>query len=130
MIRDFLVWNWPFAIAALLMAITALVHLFAGGKEAARPLLKSEGLSQQAIMTLYVAWHMVTVGLFASSLVFLAVALRPEWLAIGWAAGIMIGIWGLVSIVQTIAFKLPILMVPQWMVCLPVAALALWGSMG
>jgi glucan phosphoethanolaminetransferase (alkaline phosphatase superfamily) len=125
-----IVWNWPFAAAAGLMAAVFLLHLFAGGREAVRPLLDAESLPKQARMTLYYAWHLVSAGLLAAALVFLAAALRPEWIAIGWAAGLMVAVFALVSIVQTVLMRLPITMVPQWIFFAPIAALAIWGSMG
>lgn len=127
-VMDFIIWNWPFAVAAVLTFVIFGIHLFAGGREAARPLLDATCLDQQARMTLYYAWHVVSAGLLAASLVFLAAALRPEWVAIGWAAGLMMAVFALVSIVQTIAYRLPLTMVPQWMFFVPVAALALWGA--
>lgn len=122
------IWNWPFLAAAVLMGVVALVHIFPGGKEGIKPLMQSEDMDRQAKMTLYYAWHLVTAGLIASTLVFLAAALRPEWVAIGWAAGLMVLVFALVSLVQTIAFRLPLTMVPQWMIFGPIAALALWGA--
>lgn len=89
----------------------------------------AKDLPKQARMTLLFVWHLISAGLLASALVFLAAALRPEWIAIGWAAGLMVAVFALVGIAQTIIMRLPLMMVPQWMIFAPIAALAIWGAM-
>lgn len=126
---DFIVWNWPFAAASFLTFLVFGIHLFAGGREAVKPMLAAEGLSRQAKMTLYYAWHLITVGLLAAALVFLVAALRVEWLPIAWAVGLVMALFAAVSMVQTVLMRLPLTMVPQWMFFGPIAALALWASM-
>ncbi|MDD9910678.1 MAG: hypothetical protein OXR62_13435 [Ahrensia sp.] len=124
---DFIVWNWPFAVASALTLAVFVLHVVAGGREV-RPVLNDQTLGRQARMTLAYAWSLVSAGLLATALVFLAAALRPEWVAIGWAAGLMVAIFAVVSLWQTVANKLPITMVGQWMFFAPIAALALWGA--
>ncbi|MEL6752290.1 MAG: hypothetical protein AAFO70_09435 [Pseudomonadota bacterium] len=126
--QDFIFWNWPFAAASALMFITFLVHVIAGGREAVKPLFADESIPKQAKVTLYYAWHLISAGLFASALVFLAAALRPEWTSIAWAAGLMVAIFALVGVVQTVFMRLPLAMLPQWVVFAPIAALAIWGA--
>ena len=54
--------NKPYLAAALLMALTTLVHIFAGGPENYAPLRASD-LAAIPRATLSVVWHMVTLVL-------------------------------------------------------------------
>ena len=60
-------------VAAGRSAATTLVHIFAGGKSAARPLLDST-LDDEPKYTNYYCWHMVTIIIAAMSACYLASA--------------------------------------------------------
>ena len=122
------VMSWPLLIAAGLMAAITLLHIFGGGREAARPLVADSNLPKNAKMTLFYAWHLVTIALAFMAFVFLAAALRPEFVAIAWAFGWLTALFATFSVLQTLVMRLPFSMLPQWVLFAPVAALVLWGT--
>ncbi len=65
------------AVAALLMALTFFVHVFAGGPEVYTP-LRHAGLS--AVLTAFssVLWHMVSVTLAVLALALAVLSVRPD----------------------------------------------------
>ena len=122
------VMSWPLLIAAGLMAAITLLHIFGGGREAARPMMSDSSLPKNAKMTLFYAWHLVTIALAFMAFVFLAAALRPEFVAIAWAFGWLTALFAAFSVLQTFVMRLPFSMLPQWVLFAPVAALVLWGT--
>lgn len=66
--------SW-FLAAAFAAAVTCLVHLLAGGRFVAGPLLRAEGLGQVARYTAYYCWHLVTIVLAGMTLAFLRAGL-------------------------------------------------------
>lgn len=52
--------NTGFALAALFSLVTFGVHVFVGGRYAARPLLAVEGLEKASRSLNYYTWHMAT----------------------------------------------------------------------
>ncbi|WP_114390170.1 hypothetical protein [Notoacmeibacter marinus] len=121
--------KWPFALAAILMGATFFIHLVAGGRQAVRPLLADSGtMPLDARMTLYYAWHVVSIWLAFATLIFFLAAFRPEFEAIAWANGVMAAAFGILAVVVTVLKRLPAAMLPQWVLFLPVAGLAIWGA--
>ena len=122
------VMSWPLLIAAGLMAAITLLHIFGGGREAARPMMEVDNLSKSAKMTMFYAWHLVTIALAFMAFVYFAAALRPEFVAIAWAFGWLTAFFAVLSVLQTLVMRLPLSMLPQWVLFAPVAALVLWGT--
>ncbi|MFU8865493.1 MAG: hypothetical protein ACNA7O_16395 [Rhodobacterales bacterium] len=56
-----------FSIPAVLAAGIAIIHVVAGGREIARPLLEQHTLPQAVILTHYYCWHMATIALIGLS---------------------------------------------------------------
>ena len=72
--------------AAVLAALIVAVHLFAGGRDVARPLLQSTELDDTVRFTLYYCWHLVSITLVMMFLGFAAAALSSSFAALGLAA--------------------------------------------
>lgn len=118
--------------AAALALLTAGVHLVLGGQDVIDPLLDS-ALQHTAKLTLYGAWHLVTVTLFASAAVLFVGARAPGAAGPRARARLVGWLW--------CAFGLVFLAVaagqgggdafmewPQWILLLPVGLLALSGT--
>ena len=68
---------WLYAASAL-SGFTALLHIFGGGKSAAKPLLESS-MNDEAKYTNYYCWHMVTIIIISLSVCFLLAARNVEF---------------------------------------------------
>ncbi len=119
-------------VAALLAALTAALHIFAGGTDVAAPLLAS-AMEGEPKLTLYATWHMASVAM-ALSAVALVVGSLPRYalaarylvlfISLLWCA--FGGVFLLVALSQPGGgwlFKLP-----QWTLLLPVGGLGLWAT--
>jgi hypothetical protein len=125
--------NRQLSIAGVLAAVTAAVHTIAGTLEVHSPLLGS-ALPDALRLLLYACWHLVTVALCLSAWVLL----RPPQSVSAEAAAVLaraIGIlwmcFGLVFIaVALLLGRTPaaLLMLPQWVLLLPVGWLAYRGA--
>jgi hypothetical protein len=116
------------AASALVAALTFGVHLFAGGAEVARPLLDSADLPRLPRETLYFVWHMVSweLAVLAIALGYCAVydaANRPlVWTLAGLAGGS-----GMLNLGLAAWRRVPLTLLIQWALLLPIAVLALVG---
>ncbi|MFE6199256.1 hypothetical protein [Streptomyces sp. NPDC057838] len=111
-------------------AVTTLVHATAGGRSVVRPLLGST-VAAEPKRTLHVVWHMVTADLLLSSiaLLVLAFAAAPStWLVVFIAAQHLAYATIFLVITLSADWPRPLLQLPQWMLLLPVAVLALLGT--
>lgn len=124
--------NRLLVIAAILAAVTAAVHVLAGGQDVAAPLLASS-MAAAPKLTLYAVWHMVSAvlamsvpALFIGSLPRHARAARYLVLFVSalWCAFGLVFL-GLIALLPERGwlFKLP-----QWILLLPVGLLGLWGG--
>ncbi|MBX2852463.1 MAG: hypothetical protein KTR15_12045 [Phycisphaeraceae bacterium] len=114
---------WLYA-ASLLSVLTLVIHVTAGGRAVARPLLESE-LGPEAKYTNYYCWHLVTIviaacfALPASQAAAIDLARLATVLAAAFAA------WsGLLAILK----RQNALTLPQWMLFLPIAVCGAAGS--
>ena len=114
-------------ISGVLMAGILVLHIFAGGRENVRPLLKSSELPLVARMTLYMAWHMVSAAIGSMAIILLAASFRPEFQSLAFGAVVLSFSFGLVSVGVTLTKRLPVSVLPQWVLFLPVAILAYMG---
>jgi len=111
-------------------AATTLIHATAGGRSIVRPLLGS-AVAAEPKRTLHVVWHMVTADLLLSSLALLALAFTaaPSTALVLFIAAQYLA-YAVVFLIITLAadWPRPLLQLPQWMLLLPVAVLALIGT--
>ena len=113
--------------AAILAFVACLLHLFAGGKVAARPLLADEKFNHIAKYTLWYAWHNVTLMLLGISVMLLIAAFIPQQIALAIAAVLLVASVFLLSLAMIIKFRLKFLQFPQWLLFLPVLGLGIIG---
>lgn len=122
--------NGWFVAAAALSAFACGLHVVAGGREAARPLLAARDLDRFAKFTNYYCWHLVTIVLAAMAVAFgysarLGAATDLALFATGIA--FLFAIWSLVMIAK---FRLPPLRFAQWALFVPIGLLGLAGVLG
>jgi len=121
--------NWLILSSGVLAAVTAVIHVVAGGKDVARPLLKSS-MDDVVKLTLYACWHIVSVSLVLSSLALLAsgVGLVNAPSLVAFISTLWL-LFGVVFVVVTLGVARPrgLLRLPQWILLLPVGFLGLWG---
>jgi hypothetical protein len=115
--------------AGLLALFTAAVHVVAGGRGIASPLLAST-LAEVPRITLYGVWHLVSLVLALSGAALLLAA-RPRALpSARWMVAFIGALWlGFGLVLLAIAALQPgdgwWLKLPQWLLLMPVGALAL-----
>ncbi|MFF7717699.1 hypothetical protein [Streptomyces sp. NPDC007988] len=117
--------GWLLAAGAL-ATVTALIHLVAGGRDVVRPLLSST-LDDEPLRTLHAVWHFATADLFFSGVALATLATRPAPyapLVLFIAAHFLAYAAVFVVITLRADWSRPLLRLPQWMLLLPVAALA------
>ena len=121
--------NWLIVSAGILAGATAFIHVVAGGKDVARPLLASS-IAEEVKLTLYACWHLVSAALFISSLALLAngVGLYDSPETVAFVSSMWL-IFGGVFLVVTLGVAKPrgVFRFPQWALLLPVGLLGLWG---
>lgn len=121
--------DWFVLAAGSLAGITAFIHVIAGGKDVARPLLLSS-VDEEVRFTLYACWHLVSVALFVSSLALLGHGAgfyhSPETVAF---VSVLWLLFGAVFLVVTLGVAKPggLFRFPQWVLLVPVGLLGLCG---
>ncbi|MEO1688429.1 MAG: hypothetical protein AAFU61_11040 [Pseudomonadota bacterium] len=121
--------NEGFLAAAGLSALWTGVHVIAGGRDVAAPLLRAP-LSEAQKFTAYFAWHMASLSLAALAAGFLWAALRPEAAEVGAAATVLSAGYALLGLGMG---RLPagrFRDLPQGWLFVPVAALGALGLFG
>jgi len=111
--------NWLYTASAL-SAITALLHIFGGGKTTAKPLLESS-LNSQAKYTNYYCWHMVTIIIIAMSVCFFLAARNTEYRELGVLSTILSLSFALWSCLLIYIKKQKVFVLPQWVFFFPIA---------
>ncbi|MBR3193500.1 hypothetical protein [Bosea sp. (in: a-proteobacteria)] len=107
--------NLWLALAAVLAAITTLIHVILGGRYVTTPLLATERLHAVPKFTMYYCWHLVTIVLAALALAFglVATGRGSRDLALFATAGAaLFCLWSLGMIGL---FRLRIAHFPQWL---------------
>lgn len=122
--------NWLVVLSGALAATTAAIHIIAGGKEIARPLLAS-GLNEAVKLTMYACWHLVSVALVLSALALLAVGagmVGPSRLMVAFISVLWL-LFGGVFLVVSLGLARPrgLFRFPQWALLFPVGILGLWS---
>lgn len=102
-------------------------HLAAGGPEVVRPLLSSRELPPEVVYTLYLCWHIVTIVLIASLLVYAAAAIDSGFRPYAFAATVIAGAVSLLSFVVVVWKRQKHREMPQWAVFLLLALAGMWA---
>ncbi|WP_031079765.1 hypothetical protein [Streptomyces sp. NRRL S-118] len=122
--------GWLLAAGGI-AAATTVIHVAAGGRSIVRPLLTGP-LPAEPKRTLHAVWHLVTADLVFSSVVLLALAFAaaPSTALVLFIAAQYVA-YAVVFLIITLAADRPrpLLQLPQWMLLLPVGALALIGTL-
>lgn len=116
---------WLYA-ASLLSGITALLHIFGGGKTTAEPLLKSS-LGDRAKYTNYYCWHMVTIILIAMAVCFFLAARYVEYRELGILSTALSLAFALWSCLLIYSKKQKLFVLPQWVFFFPIAITGVVG---
>lgn len=123
--------NKILATTSALAAFTAALHTFGGTPEIQTPLLQAP-LAPNISLLLYACWHLVTVALTLSAIA-LFIAAKPKHEVQSHYMALFISVmwigFGLAFVVVDIVFSgLPMLLVlPQWVLLIPIGLLGLWG---
>ncbi len=124
--------RWLVAAGALAV-LTAAVHTVVGTQEIQTPLLTS-AIPRPVALLLYACWHLVSVSLCLSAWVLVrptAHGGRMAYATLARAVGVLWVAFGLVFVVVALVIgdgPSDLLTLPQWVLLLPVGALALFGS--
>ena len=113
-------------IAAALSVITLLVHIFAGGKSVAKPLLES-ALDNEAKFASYYCWHLVTIVIAFMATCFALSASNITSLELAISASVLAFLFTCWSISLTVLKKQHVMTLPQWILFLPIT---LAGTLG
>jgi hypothetical protein len=124
--------NKTLLITALLATFTAILHTIGGTLEIEKPLLTSS-LSPEISLLLLACWHLVSATLCLSSIAYFFAAknshpneyrLITQFISTLWIS------FGLVFVVIDLAYAGPqmLLILPQWILLIPIGALGLWGA--
>jgi hypothetical protein len=118
--------DW-FLGAAGLSAFTFVLHVVAGGRETAGPLLESTELGRIAKYTSYYCWHLVTISIASIAAAFLFAA-QPggNFSLAAFATGLSFA-FAVLNIAIAARFGLPFWEFGQWVLFLGIALLGLAG---
>ncbi|MEU9420661.1 hypothetical protein [Streptomyces sp. NPDC048272] len=123
--------GWLLAAGITALGVAA-VHIVGGHRDVVRPLL-SCGLADEPKRVLHAVWHMVSVDLVLSGLALLYLALTGGTAGTGlvaWFVAAHFIAYAAAFLVVTLSvdWPRPLLRLPQWILLLPVAALAAAGA--
>jgi hypothetical protein len=118
--------NLWFMTAGVLSIICVSLHIFLGGRLAARPLLDSNDLGRTAKYTNYYCWHLVTISIAVMGVMFFWAGLGAAW-ELALVASILAGLFSLWSIGIVIINKGRLWVFPQWALFAPIVVLGFKG---
>lgn len=112
--------------ASVLSAITALIHIFGGGKTVAQPLLESS-MNDEAKYTNYYCWHMVTIIIVAMAMCFFLAAHNVEFRELAVLSSALSFVFALWSCMLIYMKKQKPFGLPQWLLFFPIAITGVIG---
>ncbi|MCX5071014.1 hypothetical protein OHA84_36410 [Streptomyces sp. NBC_00513] len=123
--------GWLLAAGITALGVAA-VHVVGGHRDVVRPLLSS-WLADEPKRVLHAVWHMVSADLVLSGLALLYLALTDgtaETGLLAWfvAAHFIAYAAAFLAVTLSVDWPRPLLRLPQWILLLPVAALAAAGA--
>ena len=124
---DFAQVNIYFAVAAVLSFLTTLIHLFAGGREIAVPLLESRDIQPVPKYTMYYAWHLVTIMLFVMAVTFGHSAIDQTQTVLAFYTTMLAISFMLLSLGFVVWKKQKFWQMPQWFLFLVIAIFGVAG---
>lgn len=110
-----------FLTAAGLSFLAALIHLIAGGKEVARPLLSSVDMGTIPRLTAYYCWHVTTIVLLAITASFAWLTFHPQETGLAVLSVFLVSSFTLLSVALVVQQKLSPWALPQWTVFLAIS---------
>lgn len=113
-------------IAGIINLFTAFLHTIGGQLSLVDPMVASN-LNLQVKAELVAAWHLITIVLFASSLVLLKQGFTSSGSrsAVVGSIGYLYTLFALTFIVVSVVYGV---FAPQWILLLPIGVLAFWGD--
>jgi len=114
--------------AACLTAAVCLIHVFAGGRTIAMPLLKAADLHPVPKYVTYYCWHLVTIVLAMIAVMFALAGLREGSLDLGWAATALVTAFCLLGLAVPPMKKQKYSQMPQGWLFLPIMVLGIAGG--
>ncbi|MDO4889012.1 MAG: hypothetical protein Q3979_10015 [Actinomycetaceae bacterium] len=119
-------------LAALLAGATAAVHVVAGGRQVAAPMMESN-LAEIPRLTLYAGWHMISVTLGISAVAYLIASLpayRRTWRPVARFVSLLWVAFGAVFIVVIVVQERDDLWLelPQWIMLAPTGLIGFLGA--
>ena len=126
--------NKVLLLASALAAAVTVIHVWAGGRDIAEPLLASQ-LAEEPRLTLYAVWHVVSVLLGFSAIALARAAMPRHGAETASAVRLVAVLWvasGLVflAVAATQVGDGLFLKLPQWALLIPVGGLAWFGAKG
>lgn len=118
--------NSYWLIAGILNLFTAFLHTIGGQIDLISPLLQSE-LPDQIKTELLGVWHMVTVAMFATSIVLVRAAFQPQEKISYELIQFCDYLYGLFSLAFIGAGLMQGVFAPQWILLLPIGIFAILG---
>ena len=119
--------NTYLAIAAALAVFNTGLHIFAGGKTIAKPLLAAKTLTDQVRCVLYFCWHIATLALLLQAILFTIAAIVPTENRIALVGTTLAAAIGLLGIAMPPFLGVSYKTMPQGWLFVPVAALGIVG---
>jgi hypothetical protein len=126
--------NPALAIASILAAVAAALHIFMGGHAVATPLLDS-AMETRPKLILYAVWHMASVALCLCAVALFVGGLRRPAEPSRYLVRFISLLWCCfgATFLAVIAIQPDggwLFKLPQWTLLLPVGLLGIWGSTG
>lgn len=121
--------NMLILLAGGASGIICLIHVFAGGRHIARPLLGARDLHDVPKYTQYYCWHLVTIVLAAMSLAFLYAAFSAGARDVAMVMGVIAAAFAVFGLLIVPITKQSYRQMPQGWLFLPVALLGIAGAM-
>ena len=114
------------ASAALLCAVTSIVHILLGERDVVRPLLAQQ-LDEELKFTLFLCWHITTIVLVGMSIALGLAAFGLASRDLAWFASIASLLFAVLNVGVVLRFRLRPAQFPQWVVFVPIALLGFAG---
>lgn len=116
-----------FVVPALLAISIAALHVLAGGRDIARPLLQQQTLTPTVTLTHYYCWHMATISLVVMAGCYGYAAVSPDGRILATLATLVSAafcVWGLALVVWKRQRHRDM---PQWMLFLGLTGSGVWA---